>query len=269
MLSQLCERLGVATPRTRYIDSRSELEDVRKWVEPPVVVKSTTLRNQAVAQNVVGSPVVNSIADLQNLARGWTEPYRIIIQQYIPDEVSDDWIVNGYCGADTEPKVVFTGRKERLWPRQGGSLAAGYTAMNPQLGELTAALCRQVGYRGIFDVDWRFDRRTGQYYLLDFNPRVGAQFRMFENDAGIDVVRAMHLDLSGRDIPPGSQVDGERFVVEPWDAAAIISTRRRPRWTGGSGRARLAWLAADDSRPVVATVVKQAALSIKARVPWM
>jgi hypothetical protein len=31
---------------------------------------------------------------------------------------------------------------------------------------------------------------------LDFNPRVGAQFRLFEDDAGSDVVRALHLDLA-------------------------------------------------------------------------
>lgn len=66
---------------------------------------------------------------------------------------------------------------------------------------LAKLFCAQVGYRGIFDIDWRLGQRTGRYYLLDFNPRVGAQFRMFEDDAGIDVVRAMHLDLSGRPIP--------------------------------------------------------------------
>src|SRR5262249_32493252 len=158
--------------------------------------------------------------------------------------------------ADEEAKVIFTGKKDRLWPRQGGSLAAGYTAANPELVALTASLCRKVGFRGTFDVDWRLDRRSGQYYLLDFNPRAGAQFRRFYSAAGIDVVRAMHLDLSGREIPAGSQVEGERFVVEPWDAAGVVATRRPPRWTGGSGRSRLAWLAADDPSPVLATVAK-------------
>jgi D-aspartate ligase len=72
---------------------------------------------------------------------------------------------------------------------------------------------------------------------IDVNPSVGAQFRMFETMPGINVVRAMHLDLSGRAIPAGSQIDNQRFDVEPWDIASIITQRRRPpRWTAGTGR---------------------------------
>jgi hypothetical protein len=124
-----------------------------------------------------------------------------------------------------------------------------------------------VGYRGIFDIDWRYDRRTGLYNLLDFNPRVGAQFRIFEDDAGIDVVRAMHLSLSGRPLHPGNQINGERFIVEPWDLASLLTTLSHPlEGMGGAGRPRAAWLAFDDPRPVVAVALAQVRDSISARV---
>jgi hypothetical protein len=77
------------------------------------------------------------------------------------------------------------------------------------------------------------------------------QFRMFENDAGIDVVRAMHLDMSGRPIPDGSEIIGERFVIEPWELANWVATRHNSRPPlGGFGRPRVAWLSADDPLPV-------------------
>jgi predicted ATP-grasp superfamily ATP-dependent carboligase len=266
LLAELCAQYGFATPRSVAAESVSEIEAALDDFEPPVVVKSTTLRNQSEAQNVNSSIVVHDRTALLELARGWTEPLRILIQEYIPDELSEDWFVNGYRGAEPGVHVVFTGRKDRLWPRQGGSMAAGHTAVNPELAALTMELCSRVGYRGIFDLDWRLDRRTGQYTLLDFNPRVGAQFRMFESEAGVDVVRAMHLDLSGRAIPAGAQIEGERFVVEPWDMASIVSERRRPpAWTGGSGRPRLAYTAADDPAPVFAEFRRQLAQSIRAR----
>jgi len=91
-------------------------------------------------------------------------------------------------------------------------------------------------------MDWRHDLNTGTYTLFDFNLRPGAQFRIFENDAGIDVVRAMHLDLSGRPIPAGSQVAGEHFVIEPWDMANWWAHRPRPK-LGGAGRPAAAGLA--------------------------
>jgi len=37
------------------------------------------------------------------------------------------------------------------------------------------------------DLDYRFDKRDGQYKLLDFNPRIGAQFRLLVDDNGLDV----------------------------------------------------------------------------------
>ena len=75
------------------------------------------------------------------------------------------------------------------------------------------------------DLDYRLDLRDGQYKLLDFNPRVGAQFRLFEDDAGMDVVRALHLDLTGRPVPRGRPIEGRAFMVETGD---LLSTRGLP-----------------------------------------
>ncbi|MDT5151500.1 MAG: D-aspartate ligase [Mycobacterium sp.] len=268
ILYGLCRRHGVGAPRSEFVDSMSQLEAIIDELELPVVVKSTALRGQAVPQSVAFSTVVRSRTALRDLARRWAEPFRTLIQEYIPDEVSEDWIAHGYCDADSKARIVFTGKKVRSWPPRGGATAAGYVAANAELAARTASFCAQIGYRGVFDLDWRRDLRNGQYNLLDFNPRIGAQFRMFEDDAGIDVVRAMHLDMSGRAIPPGSPVEGERFIVEPWDLASRLADRHGPkRPMGGSGRPRLAWLAGDDPLPVLAMILRQGALSTAARIP--
>ena len=67
---------------------------------------------------------------------------------------------------------------------------------------------------------------------------------MFEDDCGVDVVRAMHLDLSGRALPPGRQVEGERFFVENLGLAARSHYREeptRPEIPGAPASVRLAW----------------------------
>ena len=64
-------------------------------------------------------------------------------------------------------------------------------------------------------MDWRLDKRDGQYKILDCNPRIGLNFRMFENDtAGIDVVRAQHLSLTGRSLDRAPMVQGHLLTVE-------------------------------------------------------
>jgi predicted ATP-grasp superfamily ATP-dependent carboligase len=127
---------------------------------------------------------------------------------------------------------------------------------NATLADQATAFCRHLGYHGIVDLDWRFDRRDGQYKLLDFNPRVGAQFRLFQNTDGTDVVRALHLDLTGRRVPPTDEVIGRRLIVENLDAAARLAYRSTATgsWASGpdrGGPTELAWSAPDDPLPTL------------------
>ena len=114
-------------------------------------------------------------------------------------------------------------------------------------------LARRIGFHGIVDLDIRLDRRDGRFKLLDFNPRVGAQFRVFETDAGIDVVRALHLDLTGRSVPAGRPVNGRGMVVEHLDVPAMLAYRHVRPEPGSTphapGRVECAWWAADDPLP--------------------
>ena len=96
---------------------------------------------------------------------------------------------------------------------------------------------------------------TAHYNLLDFNPRLGAQFRVFRDTAGTDVALAAYLDLTGQPIPPGEQVDGRRFLVENYDPISALAQLRsgelRPLAWLASLRTvdETAWFARDDLRP--------------------
>lgn len=76
-------------------------------------------------------------------------------------------------------------------------------------------LVEAVSYAGIMDIDYRFDKRDAQYKVLDFNPRIGAQFRLFEDSERIDVVRALYRDLTGRSVRRSPQADGESLSPSP------------------------------------------------------
>jgi len=115
-------------------------------------------------------------------------------------------------------------------------------------------LIRDIGYVGIMDLDWRRDGR-GRYNLLDFNPRVGAQFRLFRTETGMDVVRVLHLDVSGRALRGGRQVEGRTFMLDVHDVIASYRYYRSGRLTVRDWKRSLwdiderAWYAADDPRP--------------------
>jgi predicted ATP-grasp superfamily ATP-dependent carboligase len=269
-LYELCRRYGVTTPTTAFPTSMEQLEASLEDLTFPVVVKNTDPWLRLTRPAVGGSTIINDAAALRAVAASWRQPFCGLVQEYLPDSTSEDWIVHGYWGSDPSSCVAFTGRKLRSWPPRFGATAYARVESNPELIQLTQAFCDQIGYRGIFDLDWRYDQPSGRYHLLDFNPRLGAQFRLFEDDAGVDVVRAMHLDLSGRQIPTGRQLDGERFIVENLNLAARRSYRHAadpvargaaaPVEGQGQGQGqgpRLAWVAADDVMPLFSFAARQ------------
>ena len=69
-----------------------------------------------------------------------------------------------------------------------------------------------IGYQGIMACHYRLDRRDGRCHLLDFNPSMEVQFRLLEGDNGIDVMCALHLDLTGRPLPAGHPVEGRTYM---------------------------------------------------------
>jgi predicted ATP-grasp superfamily ATP-dependent carboligase len=253
-LPQWCAAAGLPSPRTWLVSSHDDVVTTAAAAGFPVIAKNaepwTRLSNPAVSTNTV----VPSPEALLGLSASWRDPIRVVIQEYIPAERSVDWIVHAYVGDAPSARLIFTGVKVRSWPSAAGATSFGRVVTNPELAALANRLFDTSGFRGIAALCWRYDERDGRYYLLDFNPRVGAQFRLFENGAGVDVVRAMHLDLSDREIPHAPVEEGRAFRDGFHDLQALLAsghTRPVAASTVRSGHIERAWLAADDPLPIL------------------
>jgi predicted ATP-grasp superfamily ATP-dependent carboligase len=263
-LYQLCNRLGVACPRAVFPSSRVEVEAFLEDAVFPVVAKGAEPWLLPMGAGVRSTTIVRTPERLLDLYRRVEEHEAtgLMFQEYIPRDAGQDWFVHGYCDDASACLVSFTGRKLRSYPAHAGPTSLGSWVPNQELKDQAEELFRAISYRGIMDLDYRLDLRDGRYKLLDFNPRLGAQFRLFEDDTGIDVVRAMHLDRTGRAVPAGRPVPGRRFVVENHDPLAGLAYRRSGeltlwRWARSlAGVREAAWFAADDLRPFLAMCVR-------------
>ena len=121
-----------------------------------------------------------------------------MLQEFVPGDQRHDWFFHGYCDADSVCRPAFTGVKVRSYPSTAGLTSFGRSAPNAPLAREVTGLLARLGYRGLLDLDIRLDARDGRYHLLDFNPRLGAQFRVFRDAAGTDVALAAYLDLTGQ-----------------------------------------------------------------------
>jgi D-aspartate ligase len=258
-LYELCLEHDVPTAETWFPESLEEIEKYAQTGAFPVVVKNREAFGRRAAPVVRSTTIVATPEELRSMAVEWQDPPGVVLQEHIPRDFAEDWFVHSYVGRNT-PGVLFTGIKIRSWPPHAGMTSCAYAVWNPELAALARRLYTSLGYAGLADLDFRLDRRDGQYKLVDFNPRVGAQFRIFENAAGVDVVRAQHLALTGRPIPEAPFPEGRRLVVENVDLAARLGYRHRNRTAPHAPRrateTELGWFAPDDPLPLVPMLLR-------------
>jgi D-aspartate ligase len=263
-LHTLCKQLGVPCPQTISPGTISEVYEFIETAAFPVVVKpSRQWLNSKLKPSIVSSP--RELLDLYRRSEAQVAS-NLLIQEYIRD--GEDWLFNGYCNATSTCLVGFTGRKLRTFPPQLGCATLSRSVANPVLLRQNEALIEAIPYAGIMDIDYRFDKRDGQYKLLDFNPRIGAQFRLFENSERIDVVRALYNDLTGVSLQKSPQVEGRVFVNEPYDC--VVSMRYVSRrelsvkdwWRSFKGAKECAWFRWDDPVPFIMIWIRLAMVSV-------
>ena len=253
----LCQRLGLPTPNSTFPRSEAELIEQATEHGYPVVLK------RAEPWHPPRDPQAPSVAiagDRSELLKAYArmesdEEPQVMLQEYVPGGPDSVWMFNGCFGDGARALCSFTGRKLRQAGSGTGPTTLGLVADNEQVADSARRLMRELDYRGIVDMGFRHDPRDGSYRLLDVNPRIGSTFRLFTADDGLDVLRALHLDLTGRPVPAANNPSGRVWIDEPRDtaAAALLIGRRALTPAGWLRSLRSvdegAWWAADDPWP--------------------
>jgi D-aspartate ligase len=255
---ELCMKHGISTPASAFPQSEAEVLEHAEHGGFPTVLKCINAGDAP-----ANAPRVAIVENRDELLAAYHEMEspdepNLMIQEYVPGKPETIWMFNGYFDRQSQCKLGFTGKKIRQTPPYTGATTLGVCLPNPTVQDATVRLMEAVGYRGILDIGYRFDQRDGAYKLLDVNPRIGGTFRLFVAENGIDVLRAMYLDLTGQAVPSATLSQGRRWVVQPWDLASSITYRRRGDITFGEWARSLrhvredAWFALDDPLPFLA-----------------
>jgi D-aspartate ligase len=258
----LCKKIGAACPETVFPSSLAGIDEFVKHAAFPVVLKAA--ESWLLPQGVRTTAIARTPAELYAIYRSMNgdRGATIVLQEYIAPAYGEDWFYHGYRNPQSNCCVGFTGRKLRSYPPSAGPTTLGKSAPNARLQQEAEALLESLSYCGIMDLDYRFDNRDGQYKLVDFNPRIGAQFRLFEDSAGLDVARALYLDLTGKSVPRSSALQDRTFIVEFHDLAAGFGYIREGGltvhqwWLSLKGTREFAWFSLDDPFPFLAMCIR-------------
>ncbi|REE97714.1 ATP-grasp domain-containing protein [Thermomonospora umbrina] len=260
-LRDLCERVGVPHPETLLPRSSGEVDDavdrlglplVAKWARPWRIPAGSGLRSTTIVRTRKRAHRLFAAARPDTLGQ-------LLLQRYIAASDGSDRFFQGYFDGGSNCLMSGTGRKELASPPGAGLTVLGRWLPDPDIDGLARELLYSLGYCGVVDMDFRRDSVTGTCYLLDVNPRLGAQFRLFTGRNGLDLVRAMHLDLSFRRVPETPPQHGRTFLAENHfvrpsvrrGAATPLPVLRTLREAG-----ELAWFAKDDPSPFFAAAAE-------------
>ena len=258
----LAKTHGVPTAETAFPKSRSDVLRLAETMTFPILLKGehTTEVQDRSGQRM---KIVHDRKELLAHYELMENPQRpsIMLQEYIPGGDDTIWMFDGYCNRESECVAAFTGQKLREFPVHFGPTSLGICRTNATVEEITRRFLKAIGYRGIVDMGYRYDARDGTYKLLDVNPRLGATFRLFVAENGLDVARAMYLDLTRQPVPASAGVENRKWMIEDLDLFASAAYFREGsltlrQWAHSlKGVKECACFALDDPLPAAATVL--------------
>ncbi|MGA7241175.1 MAG: hypothetical protein WBY44_36170 [Bryobacteraceae bacterium] len=224
-MQDLARGCGVPTAQSVAPHSKEEVERFIETAIFPVMVKATDAsafrRDTGGTKFVIHTP--GELLALYAKVRDRETP-SFLIQEFIP---GDDWMFDGYFDKNSECVFGVTGKKIRRFPVNTGVTSLGICLRNETVEKTTAHFMKAIGYRGILDIGYRYDRRDGRYKVLDVNPRIGCTFRLFAANNGLDVARTLYLDMIGQAIPAWQAVEGRKWIVEDFDLFTALGLRRK------------------------------------------
>jgi D-aspartate ligase len=255
----LCKKHSIPAAETFFPQCRGDVVEFMKDATFPIMLKGIdTLALQR--RTGVKMVVVHDAETLLNLYDQMETPGspNVMLQEYFSGGSQTSWMFNGYFDDESNCLFGLTAKMIRQYRPYTGRTTLGVCVANNTVARQTKEFMKAVSYRGALDIGYRYSERTGQYKMIDVNPRIGATFRLLVDTNGMDVARALYLDLTDQPIVPGRLREGRKWVVEDLDIFAWPTYRRNEKlsvwdWLCSyRGVEEAMWFASDDLVPFIA-----------------
>jgi D-aspartate ligase len=198
---QAAAAAGVPTPRFWVLNSPGELERLAPSLVFPLIVKPR-LSHLFVARFGQKFFVARDRAELARaLATAGEAGLGVLLVELIPGP--DDRLCSYYTYLDAagEPLFDFTKRVIRRHPPMMGGACYHVTDYIPELKEPSLKLFRQVGLRGLANIEFKRDARDGRLKLIECNARFTAANCLVAR-AGFDLAGLVYNRAVGLPPPP-------------------------------------------------------------------
>jgi len=177
----VCEKYGIAYPKTYYPTSYDEVIHIANEIEYPVVVKPRT----RVGVIIEGKGfIANSKEELLekyqiNKFKSFMEPHLQrdpllhwpLIQEFVEGPMQNLYTIGTIFDKKSRPIAISCGRKIRQWPIKMGNCTMAETNYNKDAVKTSINILKKIKWRGIVEVEIKQDVKDGKFKIIELNPR--------------------------------------------------------------------------------------------------
>lgn len=225
----------VPTPRTVRAACPGDLEAIEEADLSTLFFKPTDsqLFSQTFGVKAMrASGHAEAVALLERVSEAGLE---VLLQEYIPGPPTDHVFLDGYVDRGGVMRACLARRRLRMYPPDFGNSTMSVTMPLDEAGPAVESLNRLltgIGYNGLFDAEFKYDRRDGQFKVLEVNARPWWQLEI-AGASGLDLCLMAYRDALGLPFAGGGNYLVGRTWVHPVpDLHAWLASRRRGRVAG-------------------------------------
>lgn len=164
--------LGIPCPKTYFIKNLKDVKDLKEQIAYPALVK---------ARISSGSRGLIRVNEKEELVKSYYEVHKDfefpIIQKYITGQF-DKIQVLLMLDKNHKVKAICTYQGIREFPISGGPVTMWKTISLPIIENKTIEFMEKLKWVGFAEVEYIVKQNTGEYYLMEINPRFSANIAL-------------------------------------------------------------------------------------------
>jgi D-aspartate ligase len=249
---RLAQSVGEVCPPTFELEDWSEAEALSERLRYPVFIKARFAHHWRMHFSNKGFVAEDKQMFLTHIRHIQERDEKVVVQEIITGPPENHFEVNFYRSVrgDGEILALLGVRKLRQYPRGFGVGTLVETFHQPEVIRRALSFARAIDFRGIGNIEYKKDERTGKYYLVELNPRLWQQNSQAAA-CGIDFPVICYNDLLGLETPRRLEFpDGVKWLDPLADFQAFVDLRKSGElgmagwmrsWQGVRAQSLFAW----------------------------
>lgn len=212
---ELAQLTGMPIPQYLKIEKPEDIEAIHTILDFPVIIKPI---HSHIFQRTYHRKLllIENYYDLRRKVREIINAgLEIMVCEFIPGP--DDMLSSYYTYIDADGNHLFdfTKRILRRSPVNFGRGTYHITEWNPETAALGKKYFKGTGFRGLGNIEFKWDKRDGQLKVIEVNARFTAAQELLVR-SGMDIAWIIYNHIIGKDV---SQADGFREGMRLWNFA--------------------------------------------------